>query len=214
MTALFHFISLFFLLTLLSYLLSLALTQHMQNFETVCHKILQYPHKQFTNIRVSVFFALLLPFFLLVSLRAEQAFSLIFSMLFILFLVYISVLDFRQEIIPDKLLIKFLFLILFAFPLSGHSLLDSLLGALGGFFSLFFLSLLTRGAIGGGDIKLLFVLGLWTGTEQLPVLLMGGFVAGGLAALLLVLTKKKTRTESFAYGPWFCLMAALLLILQ
>ena len=65
------------------------------------------------------------------------------------------------------------------------------------------LAILTRGGIGGGDIKLIFVLGLWLGSRLLMGTVILGFCLGGLAALFLLLTKQKKRKEFFAYGPYF-----------
>ena len=71
---------------------------------------------------------------------------------------------------------------------------------------------MTHGAIGGGDIKLIFVLGLWLGTGQLYVTILIGLVLGGLAALLLLITRQRSRRDFFAYGPWFALPALYLLL--
>ena len=210
MAAIFNSGGMLSLLLLLSYLLSLALTQQMQSSEQHYNKISQYPERQFRSIQPIVFFSAYTPFFLIYALQADSPVRLLCSMLFLLFLVYISLLDFRQEIIPDRLLGKFLFLILLAFPLSTHTLADASLGGLAGFSLMLCLSLLTKGAIGGGDIKLLFALGFWLGTSQLLLLLTGGFLLGGVTALFLLITKKKKQTDCFAYGPYFCLMAALL----
>ena len=87
-------------------------------------------------------------------------------------------------------------------PLTDHLLAAA---AGGGLFLL--LAMLTRGGIGGGDIKLIFVLGLWLGTDRLLSAVLAGLLLGGLAALLLLLTGRKKRQNNFAYGPYFALNA-------
>ena len=69
----------------------------------------------------------------------------------------------------------------------------------------FILTLLTKGAIGGGDIKLIAALGLWLGVRPLLSVIAYGFMAGGVAALFLLVTKQKKRSDYFAYGPYFAL---------
>ena len=69
----------------------------------------------------------------------------------------------------------------------------------------FLLAVITKGAIGGGDIKLIAAMGLWFGYRSLLTVIMYGFLAGGAAALLMLLTKQKKRKSYFAYGPYFAL---------
>ena len=78
----------------------------------------------------------------------------------------------------------------------------SLIG--GGFFLLL---MVTTGALGGGDVKLIAALGLWLGCEKLLNVVLIGSIAGGIVALLMILSKKKDRSGYFAYGPYFTLTA-------
>ncbi len=89
---------------------------------------------------------------------------------------------------------------------------DNLLAALGGGLVLFLLALLTRGGIGGGDIKLIAALGLWLGTLHLTHVVCSGFLLGGGAALFLLVTGRKKKKEFFAYGPCFTLSALVSLL--
>jgi Type IV leader peptidase family. len=70
-----------------------------------------------------------------------------------------------------------------------------------------FLAFISKGAIGGGDIKLIAALGLWLGIKALLTVIIYGSVAGGIAALFLLLLKKTTRKQFLAYGPYFALSA-------
>ena len=78
----------------------------------------------------------------------------------------------------------------------------SLIG--GGFF---FLLMMTTGALGGGDVKLIAALGLWLGCGKLLNVVLIGSIAGGIVALLMILSKQKDRSGYFAYGPYFTLTA-------
>ena len=69
------------------------------------------------------------------------------------------------------------------------------------------LAIVTHGGIGGGDIKLIAVLGLWLGTDMLLTIVISGVVLAGIAAIIMLVTKKKGRQDYFAYGPYFTLSA-------
>ena len=70
-----------------------------------------------------------------------------------------------------------------------------------------------RGAVGGGDIKLVGALGLWLGSNQLLMVVLFGTILGGVAALVLLATKRRKRGEMFAYGPYFTIVALALALL-
>ena len=85
-------------------------------------------------------------------------------------------------------------------PLGEH-----IAATLGGGLLFFLLAVVTKGAIGGGDIKLVAAMGLWFGYRDLLTVIMYGLLAGGVAALFMLLVKQKTRKSYFAYGPYFAL---------
>lgn len=87
------------------------------------------------------------------------------------------------------------------------SLTEHLTAGCGGGLLFFVLALLTKGAIGGGDIKLIATLGLWLGIKALITVIMYGAIAGGVVATLLLVLKKTTRKQFLAYGPYFALSA-------
>lgn len=63
-------------------------------------------------------------------------------------------------------------------------------------------------SFGLGDVKLAALLGLLLGTKVLPALLLGA-TAGGIAAVAVLLSRRGTRRDTIAYGPYLCLGAAL-----
>ena len=80
----------------------------------------------------------------------------------------------------------------------------------GGIFLL--LMIISKGALGGGDVKLIAALGLWLGSEKLLSVVLAGTISGGLSAILLILAKQKDRSSYFAYGPYFALSAIYFLL--
>lgn len=76
---------------------------------------------------------------------------------------------------------------------------------------LFLLALLTRGGVGGGDIKLMAALGFFAGW---PLALLGtlfGFVLGGLVGMVALIAKGK-RNMAIPFGPSLCLGMVLSLL--
>lgn len=76
-----------------------------------------------------------------------------------------------------------------------------LVAAGGTFVALAALSILGRGALGGGDVKMMAVVGLWLGKEVV-LALTTGFILGGVAAVVLLLLRRAGRKDFFAFGPF------------
>ena len=62
----------------------------------------------------------------------------------------------------------------------------------------------SRGGMGFGDVKLVFVLGVWLGLEQSLLCLLLAFILGGVVGVLLLLTGLKTRKDAIPFGPYLC----------
>ena len=129
----------------------------------------------------------------------------------IFFLSLITFTDFEQYVIFDKMLKPFALIGILAAIHLDLSLADRILAAVAGGGIFFFIATVTKGGIGGGDIKLIFVLGLWLGSEILSDVVIKACILGGVAALIMILTKQKNRTSYFAYGPYFTLTAIYIL---
>jgi len=133
----------------------------------------------------------------------------IMSAIFLLILMTIT--DFEQYMLFDAMTFPFA-LIGAIYAYQNSILQDNLMaGALGGGIFLL-LAIISKGALGGGDVKLIFGLGMWLGAEKLLNVVLYGTILGGIAALLMILAKKKERGSYFAYGPYFTLTAIYFLI--
>lgn len=84
------------------------------------------------------------------------------------------------------------------------------LAVAGGIF--FLLARIGRGAMGMGDVKLEAAIGALLGYPAVIVAMAAGIVAGGLAALFLLLLCRAGRKDSLAYGPYLALGAWLVLV--
>ena len=156
--------------------------------------------------------------FLLCGARAVYIASSPVELLFLLFasasLLLMTATDFEQYCLFDAMMIPFaaggLLLSLIQLPL----LTDHLIAAAAGGAAFLVLAILSRGALGGGDVKLIASLGLWLGTDALLFVTMAGIVFGGISALVLMLLGFKKRKSAFAYGPYFALTALTLFLMR
>ncbi|MCD7032912.1 prepilin peptidase [Metabacillus sp. GX 13764] len=123
----------------------------------------------------------------------------------------VSVSDLAYMIIPDKVLLFFLPLVLierlFFIPLDPWY--DALIGLFAGAFIPFVIILISRGGMGGGDMKLLAVLGVLLGWKLVLLAFFLATVIGTLAGVFGMLLGKVKRGKPFPFGP-FLVIGALL----
>lgn len=86
--------------------------------------------------------------------------------------------------------------------------------SLGAFIVMFILALLSRGAMGGGDVKLMGALGVWLGVTGIGQAFVYGIIAGGVGALIMLISRAKGRKDYFAFGPYLCIGAVYAWYLQ
>jgi len=117
----------------------------------------------------------------------------------------VTVIDLKYKIIPDKL--NFAGLIL-SIPLIFESE-EVFYSSAAGFFEggglLYIIALVSRGGMGGGDIKLAAVLGLLLGWKLLLVALFMAFVAGSIAGLSMLVFKLAHLKEPVPFGPYLAI---------
>lgn len=85
-----------------------------------------------------------------------------------------------------------------------------------GFFSIslpmYILVLVKEGAFGGGDIKLFAALGVFFGWKLSILLFFISVVIGGGYAGLSLARRSKKRNEHFAFGPYICISALIVMM--
>lgn len=128
-------------------------------------------------------------------------FGKLLSCFFLYWLWLLWLIDWRYQFIFDDTLLPLLAGgVLLAFYAPG-SLLGRLLATGGTFVVLAALSILGRGALGGGDVKMMAVVGLWLG-QDIIMALATGFILGGVGAVLLLVFRRAGRKDFFAFGPF------------
>ena len=131
-----------------------------------------------------------------------------FFVLYSSFLLIMMWSDMEQQIIMNTQLALFAILgLCYQLLLQPDQLLIQLITALASGLIFLLLAILTRGGIGGGDIKLLASLGLWLKPEAMEFTGIVGIILGGLLALMAILSKRKSRKDYIPYGPGFIIAA-------
>ena len=145
------------------------------------------------------------PLFLLCAVLCGDGGRLTESVCLTAFLWAAAVFDFHYGLIFDRL--TFLMAVLGAgFHWHGFSGVPSLLlGAVAGGAPLLLLAVLTRGGLGGGDVKLAAAGGLWLGWKGAFLSLAIASWIGGAAAIFLLLSGRKRRGDAVAFGPFLSL---------
>lgn len=148
-------------------------------------------------------------------LKFGLSLSLVVMFLFCAALVVITFIDFDHQIIPDEISLPGIILgFLCSFFLPGHGWLSSLLGIAVGWGSLAlifygYLWLTGREGMGGGDAKLLAMMGAFLGLQAVPFIIFASSLVGTVAGLSIMAVQRKDRHLAIPFGPYLALGAVL-----
>ena len=133
--------------------------------------------------------------------------EILFYFIYVSLLISITMIDFDHQIIPDGLVI-FGFIISIVENIVNVGLLgidirimDNIFGLLAGGGIFLIIALVSKGGMGGGDIKLMALLGFIFGLESIIMIAMIAFIVGAIISIVLLITKIKTRKEPIPFGP-------------
>ena len=135
--------------------------------------------------------------------------------LFCAALIVITFIDFDHQIIPDELSLPGIVLgFLSSFFLPEPGWISSLLGAVAGWGSLAlifygYLWLTGREGMGGGDAKLLAMMGAFLGLQAIPFIIFASSLVGTVAGLSIMAVQRKDRHLAIPFGPYLALGALL-----
>lgn len=137
---------------------------------------------------------------------AELAVALLFMSL----LLIIVVSDLAYMLIPNKILLFFLPLLIIARIFSPlDPWWDSLLGAVIGFGILLLIAVISKGGMGGGDIKLFFLIGLVLGTVHTFLTLFLASLIGMVVGIIVLKVRGQGRKTPIPFGPSIALGAVI-----
>jgi leader peptidase (prepilin peptidase)/N-methyltransferase len=141
--------------------------------------------------------------FTICYLKAGLQLYFVKHLFFTAFLVVVAFIDLEHYIVPNKLVLFGLGAgVVFYFISRDISYASALLGITAGSGFLLFLALVSRGGLGGGDIKLAAVTGLFLGWPLAPLSIFLGCCLAGLVGVFLILVKRKKRKDIMPLVPF------------
>jgi leader peptidase (prepilin peptidase)/N-methyltransferase len=134
---------------------------------------------------------------------------------------WLSLIDIDTHLLPRRIVYRTIavampLLVLSAFFDNTGSVAGMFIGGIAMWFMLRLLEVLSRGDLGGGDVGLGGLLGLylgWLSYEAVLVALFASFLVGGLFAVALLISRKANRNTHFAFGP-FLIVGTLIAVLR
>ncbi len=120
--------------------------------------------------------------------------------IFTLILLAIFFIDLDHQIVPNALSYPGLVLgLLLAIP--QDRFVDALLTAAGAGAFFLLIAIVSRGGMGGGDIKLAAMMGAFLGWPAIAVALLLAFTLGAVAGVALIALRLRTRKDPIPFGP-------------
>jgi leader peptidase (prepilin peptidase)/N-methyltransferase len=126
-------------------------------------------------------------------------------------LVALSVIDLEHFLLPNRIVYPLAVATLALLTVAAvgddawGALGRAVLGGVAAMLALGALHLVSPRSMGFGDVKLAFVLGLvlgWLGWSELVLGLFGGFLAGAVVGLALIVFRHRGRREHLPFGPF------------
>lgn len=133
---------------------------------------------------------------------------LIKALIYTSFLIIIAFIDYDHQLILDKVLVWFAGTgIMINIIIDAPPMWDTVAAAITGGTILLLIAILTKGGMGGGDIKFVAALGLWLGLKLTLLTIFLSFIIGGIGSLLLLAFKIKSRKDFIPFGPFISIAA-------
>jgi len=142
--------------------------------------------------------------FVLSFLHFGITIDLVIALPLTLLLIVIAMIDIDTMEIYDRFQILLFILAISNILLSPLPIMDHLIGFFIISFPFYIIALLTNG-MGGGDIKLIAIGGLFLGYQATLVAFFVASLLGSIYAIYLMLIKKSSRKTQFAFGPFLCI---------
>ncbi len=144
-----------------------------------------------------------------IGLRIDLAPALVFLSA----LVVITAIDLDHQLIPDRITLPGIPLGFLANLLTTHvSVWDSVVGILVGGGIFFVIILVSRGGMGGGDMKLGAMIGAFLGWRLTMLAIFFAVAVGGVVAVWLLVTGTRGRKDPVPFGPFLAVSSVVSLL--
>ena len=121
-------------------------------------------------------------------------------------LIAVTFTDLEHLLIPDRITLPGIAVGFLSqlYP-APRALIGAIAGALLAGAIFYGIALVSRGGMGGGDVKLAAMIGAFVGWQRVLVAIFLAVVAGGIMGLALLLTGRKRRKDPLPFGPFLAL---------
>ncbi|HXX58924.1 MAG TPA: A24 family peptidase, partial [Thermodesulfovibrionales bacterium] len=159
-------------------------------------------------------------FYVIAAWRYGLGWHLPFLCLFCSAMIVIAFIDLDFQIIPDFITLPGVIIGLIAAsfvlpdPFARDSLLglkEGVIGAVSGGVLFYLIAVLSRGGMGGGDIKMMAMVGSFTGWKSVLLTTFAGSLFGSFVGLFLMVFRGKGRKTKVPFGPFLAFGALLTL---
>jgi leader peptidase (prepilin peptidase)/N-methyltransferase len=128
-------------------------------------------------------------------------------------LLVVALIDFDHKIIHNIITLPGMLIGLgLSLGISPITPLTSLLGLLGGGTLFYLIAVVSKGGMGGGDIKLIAMIGAFLGWQGALFTIFSGALLGSLVGVTLMLLGKKGRKDKVPFGPFLSCGAILFML--
>jgi leader peptidase (prepilin peptidase)/N-methyltransferase len=174
------------------------------------------------ELATAVIFALLYWWFVVVNPENSELGIVTFGVLafYACLFTIIFVVDLEHGLILNKVvypaMVVALLLALYPSPWLGETMVMrvaySALGGAIGFAIFLLIVIVSRGGMGWGDVKLAALVGLATGFPLVILAVIMAAILGGIAAVALLIAKKRKRRQTIPFGPFLSVAAMITLL--
>ena len=141
-------------------------------------------------------------------LKYGYTLEFLFNAVLVSIIIILTLIDIKSMEVPDKIIIfgfvVVLGIILYRVIALNESFLNYLFGFLFGGGIFLIIALITN-AMGGGDIKLMALIGSWVGLKYIVTITLLSFVIGAIISILLILFKIKGRKDFIPFVPFIAI---------
>jgi leader peptidase (prepilin peptidase)/N-methyltransferase len=135
-----------------------------------------------------------------VWLHADTTLARVAGLAFAVWLVVITFIDLDYQLILNRISYPGIVAGLAFSALEGR-FVPALASALGGAALITLIVVVSRGGMGGGDVKLAALIGSFLGWPGIAVALFAGFMVGGVVGLSLLALRLRQRKDAIPFGP-------------
>ena len=118
-------------------------------------------------------------------------------------LVALTMIDLHHQILPDRITLPGIGVgLLASATMLPHGIVPAAIGAVSGFGLFYLIAFLSRGGMGGGDVKLIAMIGAFLGWQAVLLTTFLAATVGGLVGLVMMAALGKGRKYAVPFGPF------------